>query len=127
LILVDTDVLIDAIRGNRGAKNIMNDLYDVEDLAISAITMMELIAGCENKRELRHVEELCSWFQVVRVNEAISDYAVDLLRRYRLSHGLSLEDALIATSAIVENLPLLSKNQKHYRFIPSLMLLPYSN
>ncbi len=39
-----------------------------------------------------------------------------LLRRYRLSHGLLLADALIAATALVEGMPLVSKNQRDYRW-----------
>lgn len=57
--------------------------------------------------------------------EAIADEAVSLLRTYRLSHGLLIPDALIAATALTENLPLVSKNQRDYRFIANLQLLPY--
>jgi predicted nucleic acid-binding protein len=62
---------------------------------------------------------------VLKLNEQISDAAVDLLRQYRLSHGLAIPDALIAATAIVLNRPLISKNQRDYRFISRLQLLPY--
>ncbi len=55
----------------------------------------------------------------------MSDAAVDLLRRYRLSHGLLIADAFIAASALVLDTPLLSKNQRDYRFIAGLNLLRF--
>jgi hypothetical protein len=61
----------------------------------------------------------------VKITEPISDKAVDLLRRYRLSHGLDIPDALIAATAIEHNQPFASKNQRDYRFIAGLNLLPY--
>jgi predicted nucleic acid-binding protein len=57
----------------------------------------------------------------------MSDHASDLLRRYRLSHGLLIADALIAATAIVLESPLVSKNQGDYKFIADLTLLPYPN
>ena len=51
--------------------------------------------------------------------------AVELIRRYRLSHGLLLADALIASTAIVADLPLATKNQRDYRPIEGLDLVPY--
>jgi predicted nucleic acid-binding protein len=51
--------------------------------------------------------------------------AVDLLRQYRLSHGLAIPDALIAATAITLDQPFISKNQRDYRFIDGLQLLPY--
>jgi predicted nucleic acid-binding protein len=55
----------------------------------------------------------------------ICDIALDLLRQYRLSHGLLIPDALIAATAIATNLPLVTKNQRDYRFISGLQLFPY--
>ncbi len=50
-----------------------------------------------------------------------------LLREFRSSHGLLIADALIAATAIVEDVPFISKNQRDYRFIDELDLLPYPN
>jgi len=59
------------------------------------------------------------------LTEQISDTASELLRTYRLSHGLLIADALIAATAIVSNTELVSKNQKDYRFIEELDLIDY--
>ena len=51
--------------------------------------------------------------------------ATQLLLQYRLSHGLLIADAFIASTAICWNYPLISKNQRDYRFISELNLLRY--
>jgi len=53
------------------------------------------------------------------------DKATQLLRQYRLSHGLLIADGFIAATAIAWRHPLASKNQRDYRFIEELMLLSY--
>jgi predicted nucleic acid-binding protein len=88
---------------------------------------MEMIAGCQSKGDLRTVERYLKRFLIIDINERISRLAVDLLLRYRLSHGLRLADSLIAATAINHRLPLVSKNQRDYRFIASLDLRPYPN
>jgi predicted nucleic acid-binding protein len=94
-------------------------------LGVSIITQMELIVGCRNKVELRTVERFVARFQVIKVNEAISGMAIDLLRQYRLSHGLLIADALIAATAVTLAQPLVTKNQRDYVFISGLHVLPY--
>ncbi|NLF95992.1 MAG: type II toxin-antitoxin system VapC family toxin [Candidatus Riflebacteria bacterium] len=42
-----------------------------------------------------------------------------------LSHNLLIADALIAATAITLQIPLISKNQKDFRYIEELSLLPY--
>lgn len=86
---------------------------------------MELLVGCRNKGELRNTERFLQRFQVLKLNEAITDTAVDLLRQYRLSHGLTIPDALIGATALTFGLAFISKNQRDYRFIQDLILLPY--
>lgn len=125
MIIIDTDILIDAARCIDDAVNCLQNLEDTSSLAVSAVTQMELIVGCRNKKELKSLENFLQRFEVISVSEQISDTAVNLLKIYRLSHGLLIADALIAASAIVLETRLISKNQKDYRFIGDLDLMNY--
>jgi len=125
MIIVDTDILIDAGRCIEDAVNCLQQIEDTSSLAISAVTQMELIIGCRNKKELKSLEHFLQRFEIISLNEQISDISADLLKTYRLSHGLLIPDALIAATAIVTNIQLISKNQKDYRFIDELDLLKY--
>ena len=127
MIIVDTDILIDAGRNVDDALACLEHLEDQFQLAISNITQMELIVGCENKNELQSLGLFLENFQVIHVNEQISDAATGLLNTYRLSHGLLIPDALIAATSITTDIPFISKNQRDYRFIEKLKLLPYPN
>ena len=124
-VVVDTDILIDVGRGVEQAVAYLSKYEEITPLAISSITQMELIVGCRNKAELRQLERFVERFSVLQVTQKISDAAVKLLKGYRLSHGLLIADALIAATALTNDFPLASKNQKDYRFIDNLDLLPY--
>jgi predicted nucleic acid-binding protein len=123
--IIDTDIIIDVGRGIPDAVNCLQELKSSSRLAISIITQMELIVGCANKVELQTLEKFIQQFDVIRIDQSISDKAVDLLRLYRLSHGLLIADGLIAATAIVWEYPFITKNQRDYRFIQNLNLLPY--
>jgi len=125
LVLVDTDVLIDAGRNIREAVSCLERTEQQASLMISVVTQMELIVGCRNKAELRSLERFLQRFRVIRLSERISDIAVDLLHRYRPSHGLLIADALVAATALSMDQPLMSKNQRDYRFVAGLQLLAY--
>ncbi len=86
---------------------------------------MELVVGCRDKRELNNLDRFMLIFQIVRLNSRMSDIASDLLHSYRLSHGLLIPDAFIAATAIFLECQFISKNQRDYRFIGELNLLPY--
>lgn len=123
--IVDTDIIIDVGRGISEAANCLQKLKSSSRLAISVVTQMELIVGCTNKSELRTLEKFLQQFDVIRIDQPISDKAVDLLRLYRLSHGLLIADGLIAATAIIYESSFITKNQRDYRFIQNLNLLPY--
>jgi predicted nucleic acid-binding protein len=127
VVIIDTDILIDVSRDISEALDCLQQVEQNAALAISLVTQMELLIGCRNQRELQTLEKFLLRFQVLKLNEPVSDKAVDLLRQYRLSHGLLIADALIAATAISLSVPLVSKNQRDYRFIDGLNLLPYPN
>ena len=124
-LLVDSDILIDVSRNVREAIDYLRRHSGTFTLVISSITQMELLVGCRNKTEQRQLERFLRAFPILALNEAIADQAVGLLRRYRLSHGLLLPDALIAATTLVYDVPLATMNQRDYRFIAGLQLLPY--
>lgn len=123
--LVDTDIIIDCGRGVVEAVNCLKNIESTSSWAISVVTQMELIVGCRNKTELKTLEKFLEKFQVVPLDAAISNTAVQLLRQYRLSHGLLVADSLVASTAISQNWAFVTKNQKHYKFIDGLNLLTY--
>ncbi|MEN6441577.1 MAG: type II toxin-antitoxin system VapC family toxin [Syntrophobacter sp.] len=125
IILIDTDILIDAGRAKPEALSCLKLLEQNSCLALSIITQMELLVGCRNKKESKSLERFISRFQILKLSESISDKAVNLLKIYRLSHGILIPDALIAATALDLDCPFVTKNQRDYRFINQLRLLSY--
>jgi len=124
-LVVDTDILIDVGRGIPEAVGYLQAKQQQYRVCISTITHLELLVGAQNKTELRKIDRFVQRFGLLRTSEAIADRATELVRQYRLSHGLLLADALIAGTALAYGIPLATKNQRHYRFIAQLLLLPY--
>lgn len=110
-ILIDTAILIDISREISTAINRIKEEQINNQLCISIITQMELIVGCRNKIEQQKLNKFLQKYLIININESISNEASQLLEKYRLSHGLLIPDAFIAATAIVLDLPLLSKNQ----------------
>ncbi len=124
-ILVDTDILIDVAHDDMFAKARLTDESQTSILAVSTVTVMELIVGCRNKAELQTLDRFLSQFQVLTLSSQISNRAIQLLQAYFLSHGLLIADAFIAATAIEHQVALLSKNQRDFRFIQELDLMVY--
>lgn len=125
-IVVDSDILIDVSRGISQAIEKLEDLEQANELSVSVITQLELMVGCENKEEFKELNTFLERFTIFHVSEIISSKAVDLFEQYRLSHGVKIADMLIASTALVYDVELFSKNQKDFKFIDDLKLIEYS-
>ena len=124
--LIDTDIFIDASRGIAQAGAFLNEMLRGTGVALSVISVMEIYAGCHNNAHLTQVKELLLQFSVVPITEAISAQAQALMQSFTLSHGLLLPDAFIAATAIDSNIALYTRNIRHYKMIPELLIIqPY--
>ena len=119
--LVDTDVLIDVSKGNINAVNFLAGLRGT--IFISRISAMELIVGARDKRDQLAIENFIAHYTVRELDRSIGISAYNLLIQYTLSQGLTIMDALIAATAIEQDLTLVSKNEKHFRQIQHLEFL----
>ncbi len=124
-VLIDTDVLIDYSHGLQRAKDALIKLKRTHRLEISVITQLELMMGCQNRREFSQLQEFIKLFHVIKLNELQSLEVVYLFESYWLSHGVSIPDMLIAATAKTMKVPLYSKNSKDFLFIGGLKFLPY--
>jgi len=59
---------------------------------------------------------------VLTISPQISRLAVDLVKRYCLSHKLKLPDAQIAATALHYDAVLFTLNRKDFAYIPNLKL-----
>jgi predicted nucleic acid-binding protein len=120
-MLIDSDVLIWYIRGNKNAQSAVNNNIPFK---ISVINYMEVIQGMKDKRELKSFQKyLKKWsVGIIQINESISTRAMFLVEDYFLSHSLELGDAIIASTALENQETILTGNDKHYKFIPNIQI-----
>jgi predicted nucleic acid-binding protein len=120
-MLIDTDVLIWYLKGNKNAQNIITNNIPFK---ISIINYMELIQGMKSKNELRILQKyLKQWHvEIIQVNENISIKAMFLVEDYFLSHSLELSDAIIAATSLEKQETIITANDKHYKYIPNIQL-----
>ena len=117
-VLLDTDVLIDFLRGNPKAIALVNKYSD--RIILSTIVVTELYAGVKGKSELIVLDNLIAVFDLIAVTPKIARTAGLYKRDYYKSHGLSIADAIIAASCELEKLELKTLNVKHYPMIKNL-------
>lgn len=125
-IICDTDVMIDywdkSKSRHTATKSILENSIELENVVLSAVTKMELMVGVKNKADMIKITKELSRFNIALINNDITLQAFNLLQTYRLSHGLSLPDSLIAATSLVADLELFTYNTKDFKFIPQLKL-----
>ena len=119
-VLVDTSILIDILRGRRDS--ILKGKDDNTDFAISVVTYMELLQGSRDKDEATKIEKIREVCRLIHLDLQISEQSLSLIKKYSLSHRLQIPDALIAATALMLNIPLLTLNKKDFHYISGLQL-----
>ena len=123
--LVDTDVLVDILRGHPSGIAWFASLDALP--AVPGLVVMELLAGCSDEREARRVDTLVGPLPLIWPTEADCLRALATFRARRLSHGLGLLGALVAACAVGADATLYSFNAKHYAAVADLAIeQPYS-
>ncbi len=109
-LLLDTDVLIDHLRGARALPRA------TEDASYSVITRCELFAGHATDED--RVRTLLASLNEIAVDGAVAERA----GRLRRERSLRIADALIAATALVHELDLVTRNRRDFHRVTGLGL-----
>lgn len=121
-LVVDTDVLIDYLRGRDQAVGFLESCE--EPLAMSVITIAELTAGVRDGTERQQLKDFIEAFEVLTLPKDVAVLAGLWRRQYGLSHGTGLADALIAASVEAGKATLVTLNRRHFPMLANV-LVPY--
>ena len=117
-LLVDTDVMVDFLRGHPKAIALVNN--NSPRIILSSITAAELFAGVKGERELDTLDSLLSLFRIVPVSPQLARAGGLHKRDYGKSHGVGLADAMIAATVQAEGADFMTLNVKHYPMLKGL-------
>ena len=120
-MMYDTDILIWVQRGNeKSARLIEKD----PDKYLSIYSYMELLQGAKNKTQHTQVKDFIHVFNfsVLPLTENTGHRALIYVEEYALSSHMRAGDAVIAATAVENNLTLVSSNVKHFKTVKELQL-----
>ena len=117
-ILIDTDVLVDFLRGLDKADAMIRAHQD--RIILSAISVAELYAGVKGDKELATLDAFVGLFRVVSVTAECAKLGGLYKRDYHKSHAVGLADAILAATAESEGAELKTLNVKHYPMLKGL-------
>ncbi len=116
-VLVDTDVFIDYFNTGRFSTLFHSARFTVY---YSIVTKKELLTkpGLRDA-ERAAIENELRRCRLISMSDSIAEKYSDLRRRHA---SLEKGDALIAATALDKRLPLFTRNRRHYRMVPDLVL-----
>ena len=121
-LIVDTDVIIDFLRGMAEALSFFMPLK--QDLLVSTVTVTELYTGVREGKERGDLEEFLAEVSVAEFIEKIAVVAGLFRRQFMKSHGVGLADAMIVATALHHGATLITLNLKHFPMIQNV-IVPY--
>ncbi|MEX1118739.1 MAG: type II toxin-antitoxin system VapC family toxin [Terrimicrobiaceae bacterium] len=120
--LLDTDILIDYLRGHLEAVSFVE--ANVAEAFISVMNIAELYQGVRSGEEQTKLAEMISAMTSLPMTSEIAEVGGLFSRNFRPSHGCGLADCLIAATADLHGLRLVTLNDKHFPMLSQLEV-PY--
>jgi predicted nucleic acid-binding protein len=113
--LVDTNIIIDFLRGKGGAKEFISE--EIDNIHISVVTVAELYAGVKGKSEEAQLGGFLGLFTIFDLNKDISISSGYLKNKYYKSHNAGLADCMIAATVLYGDYILVTNNFKHFPMV----------
>lgn len=119
LFLPDTNVFSKIFGNNPTVRQFIESL----DAVIDATVYIECVQGSKSNHEKRLIKKYLDNFPLLLITPDISQLAIKLIDVYSNSHGLLLPDALIAATALENDLTIVTYNVGDFKFIQDLKYL----
>lgn len=123
--LLDTNICIHLLRGEF---NLIDKFQEIglEDCAISEITLAELVFGAENssnpKKNYKIIDTFSEQVKIIPIFNSIQIYAREKVRLRRNGVMISDFDLLIGSTAIANQLIMITENVKEFERISDIQI-----
>ncbi len=114
-IFVDTCVVIEYLKDNLSLNR--TNCY------INHIVLMELYIGAKNKKDLKEIKAKLQGFKLLETNPEVMNLSTQIIEHFSLSHNAKIQDSIIASTCLINNLPLATYNLRDFRYIPNLEIV----
>lgn len=123
MIVADSDVLIDALRGQEPARGRLAIELSTGQLATTTISVFELTSGARTAAEREKVEHLLGPLTILTLDRRAAKVAGDVRRQLEAKGtGIGMADYLVAGICLARSALLLTRNRSHFERVPGLKL-----
>ncbi len=123
MIIVDSDVLIDGLRGREPAAGRIAAEINAGTLVTTIISVFELLSGAKTQKERTKVETLLAAAAILPLDVGAAKSSAAIRRELEAKgEKIGMADYLIAGICLEQSASLLTRNLSHFRRIPGLSL-----
>lgn len=116
MILLDSNIIIYAAQPSYSE---LRNWLRQQSFAVSELSRLEVLGYHRlSDNELQYFSSFFANCRLIEISRGIIDTAISLRRRFRMSLG----DAVIAATALEENMELCTNNQKDFKEVENLKL-----
>ena len=124
MIVADSDVLIDFLRGREPGMTSVRSEISTGRLATTAVNCFELLSGAQTRAQLSKVSDLLAALIVLPVDEEAGMQAAEVRRKLEeKGEGIGMADYLIAGVCLCHQATLLTRNLEHFSRVPALKVI----
>lgn len=123
MIVAETDVLIDFLRGRGGAAKRVARELETRSFATTAITAFELRSGVRTAKARAAVDRLLDATTILSFGPEEARAAAEIRQRLeRRGEAIGMADYMIAAVCVVQDAVLLTRNRRHFERVEGLRL-----
>jgi len=123
MMIADSDVLIDFLRGKGAAAKRIQLELETGRLATTVLSVFELLGGARGNREEERVETLLDALTILPLDAVAARQAAEIRRDLeKTGRKIATADSLIAGICMSQRGVLLTRNRSHFERITGLHL-----
>lgn len=123
-MVVDTSIFIEYLRAADKASTAFQQLPDQSLLYVSSVTLYELYMGATTPSKWTDVQTITEDIAVLFFDQAVAEKAALIYQQLKKANRLiEFRDIFIAATALVNQVPILTKNGKHFQRIQNLAVV----
>ena len=121
MIVADSDVLIDALRGREPGARWVAEGLEAGVLATTAVSAFELLSGARSPKQEDVVQALLAALPILPLDQKAGETAASLRQELEAAgQAIGMADHLIAGICVSRSIALLTRNRKHFQRVPGL-------
>lgn len=123
-MVIDTSVFIEFLRKKDKTNTILYSISEVNPLAISSVTLYELLMGATDSQKLHDIQLLTEDLLILPFDDRVAAKSGEIYHQLRKENKMiEFRDIFIAATCIIYQMPLKTLNTKHFERISGITIL----